>query len=193
VTAGATATIVGKGNYKGKMSTLKFTIQPVNIEDLSVIVSNATYTGAAVKPTITFQYQGKTLDLKEGSAYTVTYKNNRAVSGKTGSKAPTVTIKVKNGGLGTADASIKKNGLVIPFAIEQGKITSASIADVSPQNYTGKAVTPKLTVKVNGKTLTAGKDYTVKYSNNVSQGTATATVVGKGSYKGSGKVTFTIK
>jgi arabinogalactan endo-1,4-beta-galactosidase len=193
VTAGATATIIGKGNYKGKMSTLKFTIQPVNIEDLSVIVSNATYTGAAVKPTITFQYQGKTLDLKEGSAYTVTYKNNRAVSGKTGSKAPTVTIKVKNGGLGTADASIKKNGLVIPFAIEQGKITSASIADVSPQNYTGKAVTPKLTVKVNGKTLTAGKDYTVKYSNNVSQGTATATVVGKGSYKGSGKVTFTIK
>ncbi|MCH3944137.1 MAG: RICIN domain-containing protein [Atopobiaceae bacterium] len=53
--------------------------------------------------------------------------------------------------------------------------------------YTGSAVTPSVTVTTaSGKTLTKGTDYTVSYSNNVSVGTATVTVAGKGSYSCSG-------
>lgn len=193
VVPGATATIIGKGNYSGKMLTLRFTIKPIDIEDLTIIVSNATYSGSAVKPAVSFQYEGRAINLKEGTAYSISYKNNKEVSGKSGTKAPYVVIKAKSNGLEAADPVVKKNGITIPFAIEQGTITNASIATVQPQAYTGKAVTPKLTVKVGSKSLSLNKDYTVEYTNNVNQGTATAKVIGKGSYKGSGTVTFTIK
>lgn len=193
IVPGAMATIIGKGNYSGKMLTLRFTIKPIDIEDLTIIVSNATYSGSAVKPAVSFQYEGRAINLKEGTAYSISYKNNKEVSGKSGTKAPYVVIKAKSNGLEAADPVVKKNGITIPFAIEQGTITNASIATVQPQAYTGKAVTPKLTVKVGSKSLSLNKDYTVEYTNNVNQGTATAKVIGKGSYKGSGTVTFTIK
>jgi subtilisin family serine protease len=55
--------------------------------------------------------------------------------------------------------------------------------------YTGSAVTPSVTVTTaSDKTLTKDTDYTVSYSNNVSVGTATVTVAGKGSYSCSGNV-----
>lgn len=62
--------------------------------------------------------------------------------------------------------------------------------------HTGKAIEPKVTVTVEGKTLSLGKDYLVKYENNVDPGTATVTVsaieAGSGGYSGSVKKTFTI-
>lgn len=46
-----------------------------------------------------------------------------------------------------------------------------------------------------GKKLTAGKDYSVVYKNNIKAGTASVTITGTGSYKGKGSVpqNFTIK
>ena len=62
--------------------------------------------------------------------------------------------------------------------------------------HTGKAIEPKVTVTVEGKTLTPGKDYLVKYENNVDVGTAAVTVSAiegeSGGYSGSVKKTFTI-
>lgn len=58
--------------------------------------------------------------------------------------------------------------------------------------YDGKAKTPAVTVRLNGKTLTLNTDYTVSYSNNVNIGTAKAVVAGKGNYTGSKTVNFTI-
>ena len=58
--------------------------------------------------------------------------------------------------------------------------------------YDGKAKTPAVTVRLNGKTLTLNTDYTVSYSNNVNIGTAKAVVTGKGNYTGSKTVNFTI-
>ena len=59
--------------------------------------------------------------------------------------------------------------------------------------YTGKKITPSVTVKCNGKKLKKGTDYTVSYSNNKKPGTATVKVKGKGKYTGSVSATFTIK
>ena len=62
--------------------------------------------------------------------------------------------------------------------------------------HTGKAIEPKVTVTVEGKTLSPGKDYLVKYENNVNAGTATVTVSAiesqSGGYSGSVKKQFTI-
>ena len=58
--------------------------------------------------------------------------------------------------------------------------------------YTGSEIKPKLTVSYNNRTLTEGTDYTVLYEDNTNIGTATVTVTGIGSYKGSFKRTFEI-
>ena len=47
-------------------------------------------------------------------------------------------------------------------------------------------------MKLGGRTLAAGTDYTVSYSNNVEPGTATVTLTGIGNYTGSVSTTFTI-
>ncbi len=73
-----------------------------------------------------------------------------------------------------------------------------TVADVPAQTYTGKPLTPALTVKdkTTGKELTAGTDYTVSWANNTDAGknTASVTVTGAGGYCAAGAVvkTFTI-
>ncbi len=71
-------------------------------------------------------------------------------------------------------------------------ISGASAAAIKNQPYTGKALTPSLTVKCNGAALKSGTDYTAKYTNNKKVGTATVTLTGKGKYGGTKKVTFKI-
>lgn len=56
---------------------------------------------------------------------------------------------------------------------------------ITVQNYivwTGKALSPKVTVTDGDKTLVAGQDYSVTYTDNVNPGVAKVTVTGLGSY-----------
>ncbi len=53
------------------------------------------------------------------------------------------------------------------------------------QEYTGQPVTPPVTITYSWTTLREGVDYTVTYEDNVEEGLATVTVVGKGVYYGS--------
>ncbi len=63
---------------------------------------------------------------------------------------------------------------------------------VKAQTYTGKALSPAVTIK-HGKTiLKKGTDYTVKYTNNKNVGNGKATIVFKGNYTGAKAVTFKI-
>ncbi|MCM1544982.1 MAG: fibronectin type III domain-containing protein, partial [Ruminococcus sp.] len=66
------------------------------------------------------------------------------------------------------------------------------IAKIADQVCTGKALTPAVTVKVNGKTLKSGTDYVAEYANNTEIGTAQVTINGIGQYKGSASATFNI-
>lgn len=81
--------------------------------------------------------------------------------------------------------------LVLP-ASAATPITNATLSYTSSHTYTGKAIKPKVTVKLKKKTLTAS-DYTVSYKNNTKPGTATVTVKGKGKYSGSVTKSFYIK
>lgn len=74
---------------------------------------------------------------------------------------------------------------------EAMNMSSCTITLPSTATYTGKALTPTVTVKYGSKKLTKGKDFVVTYKNNTKFGTATAIITGKGSYKG--KVTKTFK
>ena len=78
----------------------------------------------------------------------------------------------------------------------EGEAKSLKKAVVTPGYtetvYNGKAKKPSVTVKLDGKTLKKGTDYSVSYKNNTNIGTATVKVTGIGRYKGSASATFRI-
>ena len=74
----------------------------------------------------------------------------------------------------------------LSYDLAQATVTIAGAA------YKGTAVKPAPVVKINGKTLVNGVDYTVAYKNNTKVGSGTATIVGKGFYRGTKSVGFKI-
>ena len=67
-----------------------------------------------------------------------------------------------------------------------------AVITVAEATYTGKALTPEVTVKYKGVTLKEGTDYSAAYQNNTEVGTATVTVTGMGAYTGEVTKNFTI-
>ena len=137
--------------------------------------TSMTYTGSALKPTVTVK--DGTTTLVNNTDYTVSYSNNT----KAGTATVTISGKAKYSG------KITKT-----FTIKAVSIPAAAVTGVANKYYTGKAITQALTVKVNGRTLKSGTDYTVTYKNNKAIGKATVTVTGKGNYTGKVNKSFKI-
>ena len=79
-------------------------------------------------------------------------------------------------------------------ALSRISISKAIVTlSTSTYAYDGKSKKPGVTVKLNGKTLKNGTDYTVSYSNNTKVGTAKVTITGKGNFTGSVSKTYSIK
>ncbi|MBR4859645.1 MAG: hypothetical protein IKU08_10740, partial [Clostridia bacterium] len=77
--------------------------------------------------------------------------------------------------------------------VEKGADFSAdAVVNVDNVVYNGAAQEPTVTVKVGGKTITEGKDYTLAFANNINAGMATVTVTGAGDYEGEIVKTFEI-
>ena len=176
----ATVTVTGKGNYSGSRS-LNFTIsEPAAISltgcTASLGTSSYTYDGAAKQPSVTVKYGSSTL--VKGTDYIVSYTNNI--------NAGTATVTISGAGRYTGT-------LTRTFTINP-KSVSGLTAVVSPSGYTydGTARKPDITVSDGSRTLTAGKDYTVAYSNNVNVGTATVSIKGAGNYTGTLNKSFRI-
>lgn len=189
--APVSATIAGKGNYSGSVKIKNiFTLTALDLRALTIEVDQAVYTGKAVKPAVTFsKADGTVLDLKPGTAYTLSYKYNKEATNSQTADAPQVTVKVKGNGwlIDKANAATRKDTSerVLHFTIDQAEIVKADVTDIALQSYRGKALTPAVTVKVNGRRLTAKKDYIVTYSDNVQRsGTriGTVTIYGRGNY-----------
>ena len=87
-------------------------------------------------------------------------------------------------------ATVKVLVHVVKDYVSMGEAVVAKIPDV---RYTGKELTPKPVVTVNGKELVEGRDYTLYYYNNVNPGEAGVNITGKGMYLGNISAHFTIK
>ncbi|MBR1750068.1 MAG: cellulase family glycosylhydrolase [Ruminococcus sp.] len=142
-------------------------------------IGNLFYTGSAIKPTVTLHDYSANYILKEGTDYTLTFKNNISA----GTATATVTGKGSYQGTKTITFDIAK------YPFYQGVEISTSKASYG---YTGKEVHPSVTVKANGKTLKRGTDYTVSYQNCINIGTGQIVVTGIGNYDGSSQTNFTI-
>ena len=164
---------------------------------LTFTMASVAYTGAAVVlPTTATMDDGTTQTaLTQTTDYTVTgYK----ASDKTAlTSAPIAAgnyyATIQGNGIytGTADAA---------FTIDQAdfsKIT-LTIGAITAQTYTGLEIKPTPTVTFAGTQLVPNTDFDYSYSNNINAALSTATpaptvtINGKGNFKGTNSVTFTI-
>ena len=142
-----------------------------------------TYTGSPIKPTVTV-FEGtdttKSLRVKWADVdewdYTVDYKDN---------------VNVGTGAVVVSGSGKYKGTKAAPFKIVPRDLSGAKVS-ASDQTFTGGELRPSPTVTLDGRTLAAGTDYDVSYSDNVNPGTATVTVTGKGNYTGTTRGTFAI-
>ena len=165
-------------NYTVDAVTIsKSSITAVDISDFNIgPFEDQEYSGEAIKPLGDLNYDG--MPMTEGTDYTVEYTDNIYVG------EATITITGKGSYTGTKVVHFN----IVPCDID----TFGKIDPIPDQEYTGSAITPKITVKDNQKVLTEGTHYTVAYSNNTAVGTATVTVSGIKDYKGTKTATFKI-
>lgn len=78
------------------------------------------------------------------------------------------------------------------FTVEPREIEAKDVAFDKELTYTGNELTQTVTVTVNGKTLTVGKDYTVSGLTGTEPGSYPVTVTGKGNFTGKVTKSFTI-
>lgn len=146
-------------------------ISKATITDLT----DVPYTGRYVTPPVRVTLGGKTLE--ESWDYTVDYEGNV--------EAGDATVVIS--GRGAYSGTVRAN-----FKITPADVKNATVSGVVGQTYTGAALRPAITVRMDTCTLTEGVDYTVAYSGNINAGTATARVLGKGNYTGEKRVEFAI-
>ncbi len=142
---------------------------------LTLSETSYVYDGTYKKPAATVTFGGKVL--QEGKDYTISYRNNLNVG---------VTTVIATG-MGDYTGYTSKN-----FTITKRAMAGGTVSVASSVSFTGSNVAPSVTVKVAGRTLTSGTDYTVSYSNNKNVGTSNVYVYGKGNYSGSLSAKFDI-
>lgn len=141
-------------------------------------ISDRTYTGKKILPKV--KLSNNKVVFKEGSDYTVSYKNNVKIG-----KA-TVIVKGKKDYKGI---ELKKTFKIVPIRLSSKDIR---VTYAKYQVYTGKAVRPAVRIQYKNKYLLEGSDYTVSYQKNVKIGQAKMIIKGKGIYAGTLKKTFSI-
>jgi hypothetical protein len=79
-----------------------------------------------------------------------------------------------------------------PRMLGQTSIAAASIGAVANKTYTGKALKPAPSVRLDGSLLRLGVDYDLSYEKNRKIGKATMIIKGKGNYVGEKRIRFQI-
>ena len=198
----ASVSIKGKGNYKGMIKDIPFTIEPKDIsklEEENVVAGDILEKNAkkynTVIPVIT-DVNGK--KLKNKTDFTV--DKTKAYTDKNGNiitEVPVVdsVINVTVEGKGNYTGEVSTTFRVIA----NDKNIAATRVKVDSQIYTGAEVKPgkdviHVEMKVNGKWEEIAKSNfeITGYSNNTKKGTAKVTIHGIGEYGGTKTVSFKI-
>lgn len=188
-TGTVTVSGIATAGYTGTVQ-VPFTILPAQEEPPVVeligthVTMNGTsfpYTGSPIEPEITVTVDGQVLTRDED--YTLEFRNN--------TEPGTATATIQGIGGYTGEVTVE-------FTIVKSQEALVEIQEVHVSlegerfAYTGKAITPKITVTVDGKDLVQDQDYTLVFRNNVKPGEAEAIIQGQGGYTGEVSVSFTI-
>ena len=181
----AQVVITGMNNYVGSR-TITFKITGTAISKAKITYDKTVeYNGNPQEPQISLTI-GENV-LQQGKDYVVEYQKNVNVGNAT------ALIK----GIGGYTGSVKKGFRITAYDLTLKDVTIADEANLSAF-YELSGAKPAMTVYYKGQELVAGKDYTLSYSNNKkvadqSQAKApTVTLRGKGNFKGTRTVTFSV-
>ena len=181
----AQVVITGMNNYVGSR-TITFKITGTAISKAKITYDKTVeYNGNPQEPQISLTI-GENV-LQQGKDYVVEYQKNVNVGNAT------ALIK----GIGGYTGSVKKSFRITAYDLTLKDVTIADEANLSAF-YELSGAKPAMTVYYKGQELVAGKDYTLSYSNNKkvadqSQAKApTVTIRGKGNFKGTRTVTFSV-
>ena len=165
----ATATITGMGNYTGEASA-NFYVGRVDLNDETRIniayIYWEDYDGAKHTPRV--EVRDGLVPLVLDVDYKMTFKDNVEAG----------TARITFQGLGSYKGKVNKY-----FAIKSYVLDIDMVQNIADQTWTGEAVTPAISVINGNVTLTQDKDFTVKFKNNVNEGTATAIINGTGNFR----------
>ena len=171
-------TVTASANgYNSVSKDVKIVVSKKSLNNglLTLSETSFVYDGTYKKPAATVTLDGKVL--QAGKDYTISYRNNLNVGVAT----------VIATGMGDYTGYTSKN-----FTITKRAMAGGTVSVASSVSFTGSNITPSVTVKAAGRTLTRGTDYTVSYSNNKNVGTASVYVYGKGNYSGTLSAKFDI-
>ena len=178
--------------------------------------TTGTTTANITKAQLTTTYLGENITFGGTPSLSITttgFVNGETAATASGYKAPTLSLTDKDKKAVTVD-DLKVDGSPYTGTPEGGNATNYSFKYVSGNlvvnakalsskdmsavlegtsyTYTGKDITPAVSVKDNGKELEQDTDYTIEYKNNKNSGTATVTITGKGNYSGKTEVILKI-
>ncbi len=154
--------IVFHGDYEGTPDVpFKYEIVDPEIE---TEIEDQPYTGEPIEPEIIVTFDGE--ELEEGVDYIVRYEDNDEVD------EAKVIVEFIGDYEGCEDQEITFN--IVPTTVDESLV---EVADVEDQTYTGSQIKPTPEVKYNGVVLTAGKDFTYNYGENVHAGEDAGTVI----------------
>ena len=114
----------------------------VNISDCTVSVNDQVYTGKALKPAVTVKY-GKA-KLKQGTDYTVTYRNNKKIG------IATATVKGKGNYTGSKKVTFRINPKGTAFSKLTGGKQQITLKWKNPKNITGYEIEYSLKKNLSG-------------------------------------------
>ena len=141
------------------------------------------YSGIPLTPDVSITYKGKSVTTEDN--FDLDYNNNIHA----GIASVTLTAKPDSDYCGSKTINFNIIGTAINKAVVDGFRSSVP--------YTGEAITQEVKLilnkgKTDEKTLQAGTDYEIAYTNNIDSGKAVMTITGKGAFSGIVKKVFTI-
>ncbi len=194
----ATVTIKGIGAYSGSVKK-NFNITAYDLsQDSEKMLGGwndsiqAKYVKGGSKPELSLTFgEAK---LIAGRDYTITYKNNKAVTTSETAKKPVIIIK----GKGNFKGTLSKEFTINPKAFDDADSpVTIHVPDMAFADKAGKYISKPVLTDTDGKKLTAGRDYEKEVLYTLEDGTVLdsqskvqagtnikATVKGKGAYSG---------
>lgn len=183
----------GEGTNTTGKKMMTFKIAAYKISGATITINNnraLTYTGSALKPSVTVYIEGK--KLTQDKDYVISYSNNVNVSkkDKKGVVQPSGKVTIK--GKGAYTGSLTKNFEIKPLSIVANKklATGFVLEEAKMLKYTGKTVKPSPKLYYSGKVLKVNKDYKVVVEKEAvgTKGTTSVvnyTIEGLGNFSGS--------
>ena len=172
-----------------------------------ITVTNKSASGYTVKCTVSTQNSIKTVKFPTWTSYNATddlnpgWSTGTVCNGSISGSTASFTVKTSDhnkelGEYNTYIYAYDSFGNCSTKAVQVNlskSVDTLDVAAISAQNFTGKALTPAVTVSDSGRVLAKDVDYKLTYTNNTAVGKASVRITGMGDYSGSRIVNFNIK